>query len=488
MAQEKRNRVHFIGIGGIGMSALARYFLSEKWQVSGSDLSPSDTTRELQKEGVKIFVGHQSSVVSRLLPTLVVYNNAIPADNPELRRTKELGLACRTYPEVVGELTKTYKTVAIAGSHGKSTTTAMTALILIEAGLDPTVIVGTKLKEFSPAVIARNQRRRGNLPSVGSPRSARDDSYGVNFRKGKGGYLVLEADEWRAAFHHYSPFVATVTNVDAEHLDFYKTFANVKKSFEKFKSQCHAVVERPKDEKLKMKIAKLLKVPGEHNVQNALNAYALARFLEIPERTILSALGKYHGAWRRMEYKGRMRIMNNELRIMGKTGVGKNHNSSFLIHNSPLVFDDYAHHPSEIKATLAGFKQKWPKNALICVFQPHQGKRLKLLYNSFKTAFKAADRVVILPTYQVAGREAKESIKYKVSSIKYEQKEPGGLAEKLAQDIGATYVRHPEMDLRKVLTLIVQSLVVSRQSSPIVVMMGAGNINELTPGLINSKF
>lgn len=394
------------------MSALARYFLSQRWQVSGSDLSPSSTTDELRKEGVKFFTGHTAGNINPNIP-LIVYNNAIPDSNPELKRAKELGLACRTYPEVIGELTRTYKTIAIAGSHGKSTTTSMTALILIEAGLDPMVIVGTKLKEL------------GNK----------------NFRKGKGGYLVLEADEWKAAFHHYSPFVATITNVDAEHLDFYKTFANVKKSFEKFRSQCHAIVERPKNKMLEEKIRRILKVPGEHNVQNALNAYAVARFLEIPERTILSALGKYHGAWRRMEYKGKM--------------------------GNALIYDDYGHHPSEIKATLSGFRQKWPKNALICVFQPHQGKRLKLLYNSFKTAFKDASRVVILPTYQVAGREAEKASKYN--------------SERLAKDVGATYIRHPEMELKKTLLALTAK---SSPLPPIVVMMGAGTINDLTPKLL----
>ncbi len=446
MKQEKRNKVHFIGIGGIGMSALARYFLSEKWQVSGSDLSPSDTTRELQKEGVKFFSGHKAANIHPNIQ-LVVYNNAIPESNQELKKAKELGLACRAYPEVVGELTKTYKTIAIAGSHGKSTTTAMTALILIEAGLDPTVIVGTKLKEFGP--------------SAG----------GKNFRKGKGGYLVLEADEWKAAFHHYFPFVGTITNIDAEHLDFYKTFANVKKSFEKFKSQCHTVVERPKNKMLEEKIRRTLKIPGEHNVQNALNAYAVARFLDIPEKTILSALGKYHGAWRRMEFRGY--FDNRETVSSIKYPVSGIKRSSYSILNTKYripVYDDYAHHPSEIMATLSGFKQKWPKNALICVFQPHQAKRLVTLYDSFKTAFKDASRVVILPTYQVAGREAERGSKY--------------TSEKLAKDIGAIYIRHPEMDLKKTLQQLVAEANKRGGLSPIVVMMGAGTINELTPKLL----
>ncbi len=408
------------------MSALARYFLSEKWQVSGSDLSASDIIRELQKEGVKVFIGHKSSNIAPN-SQLIVYNNAIPDSNPELKRARDLGLACRTYPEVVGEMTTTYKTIAVAGSHGKSTTTSMTALILIEAGFDPNVIVGTKLKEFG----------------------------GKNFRKGKGGYLVLEADEWKAAFHHYSPFVATITNIDAEHLDFYKNFDGVKKSFEIFKARCHKVVERPADKKTADKVRRVLKVPGEHNVQNALNAYAVASFLGIPEKTILSALGKYQGAWRRMELKGNLQLTtNNKLQIP--------------------VYDDYGHHPSEIKATLSGLRQKYAKNALICVFQPHQAQRLKLLFSAFKTAFRGANRVVILPTYEVAGRE--RGFEHKYSS------------EALARAIGATYVAHPERDLKTILSSVVRSLVVSHQLPPVIVMMGAGTINELTTKLLTTNY
>src|SRR3989344_6440611 len=161
------NIVHFIGIGGIGMSALARYFLSTRWSVSGSDLSPSSITDELKKEGVRIHIGkHSANNIPRGVG-LVIYNQAILPDNIELLATRASNIETKSYPEAVGELTYHYKTVAIAGAHGKSTTTAMTALILIEAGLDPTVIVGTKLKEL------------GNK----------------NFRKGRSEWLVLEADE-----------------------------------------------------------------------------------------------------------------------------------------------------------------------------------------------------------------------------------------------------------------------------------------------------
>ncbi len=412
--EKERPRAHFIGIGGIGMSALARYFLSEGWRVSGSDLSPSPTTNELKKERVAIRTGkHSANILQKFSPTLVVYNQAIPETNPELTAAKKMGLAVRSYPEMVGELTKKYKTIAIAGAHGKSTTTAMTALILIEAGFDPTVIIGTKLKQLG----------------------------GKNFRKGKNAWLVLEADEFGGAFLNYSPYAATITNIDKEHLDFYKNFANVRKTFEKFKERCQRVVIAPNDAKLTAEIRRVLQVPGEHNVKNALNAYALASYLGIPKQMILRALAKYSGAWRRMDYRGKL----------GKA----------------LVFDDYAHHPTEIKATLAAFRQKWPKNALICVFQPHQADRLRRLFSDFKGAFKAADRVLILPEYKVAGREERFDKKYNAAA--------------LARAAGAVYVADPDKDLKNLL----KKVGLDQSPSPIIVMMGAGDIVNYTSKLIS---
>lgn len=422
MVSNMRNvgkQVHFIGIGGIGMSSLARYFLSEGWKVSGSDLSPSDTLKELQKEDVKIYIKHRATNVKQDF-NLVIYNQAIPADNPELIQAKKFNIVCQSYPQAVGELTKKYKTVAVAGAHGKSTTTAMTALILIEASYDPTVIVGTKLKEFG----------------------------GINFRKGKSDWLVLEADEFKAAFLHYFPALAIITNIDKEHLDFYKNFSNVKKSFEKFKKQCGRILKAETDPKILSEIKNVLKVPGKHNVYDASYAYTIAKHLGISHKTTIKALGKYTGAWRRMEYKGK-----------------------FL---NSLVYDDYAHHPTEIKATLAGFRQKYAKNAIICVFQPHQAERLKLLFNDFKTAFRDADKVIVLPTYAVAGRENEES-----RIMNHE------LSKKLAKALGAIYMENPEKQLRSVLTSIHNSKFMLRNS--VVIMMGAGNIVDLTSMLINKN-
>lgn len=422
-----------IGIGGIGISALARYFLSEGWQVSGSDLSPSDTTKELRNEGVRVFIGHRPSNIKNDV-TLVVYNQAIPANNPELKKAKQFSIPTKSYPEAVGELTKRYKTIAVAGAHGKSTTTALVSLILIAAGFDPTVIVGTKLKEFG----------------------------GKNFRKGKGDWLVLEADEWKASFLNYFPTLAIVTNIDKEHLDFYKNFTNVKKAFEKFKRQCGKVLTSETDPKILAEIKKVLQIPGQHNLYDASCAYAVAKYLGISKTVTLKALGQYSGAWRRMELRGTMELYPKPSTL------------------NPQVYDDYAHHPTEIKATLKAFRE-WPRplhrrgspfgkkaaeNSLICVFQAHQAQRLKLLFNDFKTAFKDADKVLILPTYEVAGREEKFDKKYN--------------AEALAKAIGALYVENVQKNLKKILTLITSRYTLN----PIVVMMGAGDIVNLTNLLI----
>ncbi len=412
------------------MSALARYFLSEGWQVSGSDISPSEITNALKKEGVKIFIGHQySHIRTNRSITKIIYNQAITRDNPELAEAKKLGIPCQSYPEAVGELTKKYKTVAIAGAHGKSTTTGMVALTLIAAGFDPTVIIGTKLPQF------KNK----------------------NFRKGNSEWLVLEADEFGGAFWHYFPAVAVITNIDKEHLDFYKNFTNVKKSFTRFKKQCGVVVSAVKDKKILANIKNVLKVPGDHNLHNASCAYAIAKHLGIPHPTILRGLSKYTGAWRRMEYRGI--LMSKSKGQMSKI----------------VVYDDYAHHPTEIKATLAAFRQKWPKNALICVFQPHQEERLKRLFKEFIGAFKAADKVLILPTYKVAGRE--RGIRNQELGIK------DGLAKKLAEKIDAVYLQNPK-NLKKIIIKTIHDSRFMLHDS-ITVMMGAGNIVDYTDQLLS---
>lgn len=377
-----KKKAHFIGIGGIGISALARCFLAQNWLVSGSDAAKSSEVLELRRENIKVKIGHEKSNI-RLGLDLVVYSQAIPVDNPEFLEAKRLNLLLKSYPEALGELSRKYKTVAIAGSHGKSTTTALTALVFIEAGLDPTVVVGAKLKEFG----------------------------GKNFRLGKSKYLIIEADEYKNSFLNYYPQGIIVTNVDREHLDHYKNFHNVKKGFLKFMANVRpgGILVLNKDDKplaslvKKMKnkrvvwfgikkdvkqvkqLRKVLKIPGCHNISNALGILKLAKNFGIKEETVLKAITKHKGVWRRMEYKGQCKIENSKFKIQ--------------------VYDDYAHHPTEIKATLEAFKEKFPESLLICVFQPHQTYRLQILFKEFTGAFNKADALILFDIYKVSGRD-----------------------------------------------------------------------------------
>ena len=382
----KEKNVYFIGIGGSGMSALARYFLSQKWSVSGSDISESPIIANLRKEGVKVKIGQKKGNI-RPGTALIIYSQAIKPNNPEIKDAKRLGIRVISYPEAIGEITREYKTITISGAHGKSTTTALIALILKNGGktLDPTVIVGANLKELG----------------------------GNNFKKGKGEYLVLEADEFGRAFLHYSPAYAVITNIDREHLDIYKDLADIKKTFMRFlsnisdggtivinrddkncyslKMNINALARRKKvkviwyslHDQAAEKIKKIIQIPGEHNILNSLAAYHLGQALKISEKNILEAIHSYHGANRRMEFRGTI-----------KNSFGK-----------ISVFDDYAHHPTEIKATLKAFREKFPKAEIICVFQPHQAKRLAALFKEFQSAFDDADSTIILPLYKVPGRD-----------------------------------------------------------------------------------
>src|SRR3989344_1960278 len=198
----KKESVHFIGVGGIGVSALARYFLSQGAHVTGTDIKKSEITDELGREGVEIKIGHRASHIPKGTDR-VIYTAAVPASNPEYKAGKKRRIVTQSYAKAVGELTRKYDTITISGAHGKSTTTALAALVLEEGFCDPTVIIGTKVKEFGHS----------------------------NFRKGMGPFLVLEADEWNKSLLHYSPKIAIFTNIDAEHLDTYKDLADVKKTF-----------------------------------------------------------------------------------------------------------------------------------------------------------------------------------------------------------------------------------------------------------------
>lgn len=455
-------KIHFVGIGGIGMSALARYCKARGSAVSGSDATRSDITDALRKEGIRIVIGHKKSNVD-CHTAVIVYNRAISKDNPELREAKKLHIPAVPYAKVLGRITEEYKTIAITGSHGKSTTTAITGIILTKGGLDPTVLAGTNVKEF------------GNK----------------NLRIGKNRYLVLEADDFGGAFWHYSPTHAIITNIDREHLDFYKNFAGVKRGFLKFvlrirrggtlilnrddtgisnlknkilkfaKNRDVRVVWYSLNDPAAKKIKKVIQIPGVHNTQNALAAYTLARTMKIPEKTILGAVHNFHGIWRRMEYKGKLKVKISNI---------KSQTSELF------VFDDYAHHPTEIKATLQAFREKYPRSPLICVFQPHQAARLKALFKDFQSAFDDADIALITLAYNPTGRD--------VNDKKYD-------SEMLVKTIQEKYSKKRVFYLAnlKNLKTALKILLISdgqhlTSNNPILIMMGAGDIVEETKKLL----
>ena len=369
--------IHFIGIGGIGVSALAKYYLSAGATVSGSDLCSSEIITELERLHAKITIGvHKTSRLPKRTDK-VIYTAAIPASNPELREARKSKIVVQSYAQAVGELTQKYRTITVSGSHGKSTTTALLGIVLTEGYLDPTVIVGTKVKEF------------GN----------------TNFRKGYGSHLVLEADEWNKSFLEYSPSLAIVTNIDAEHLDTYGSVEGVENAFREYLRKVPRggfIVANADDARL-AKIAKkfrakviwysarsdpeaklirkIIKIPGEHNVANALAVLKAARKLGVHEPLILQAISHFRGTWRRFEFAG--------------------------MSDGAFIFSDYGHHPKEIMATLQGARSQFPFRRIWCVYQPHQYQRLSYLWNDFVEAFDGADRICLLPVYSVAGREKK---------------------------------------------------------------------------------
>lgn len=436
-------KIHFIGIGGIGVSALAQYYLKKGHKISGSDLVASEITEALKKRGVEIFIGSHKSSHLTADAELVIYSPAIQPNNPELKRARELKIRRQSYPQALGELTKKYFTIAISGTHGKSTVTTMIGLLLKRAGLDPTVIVGTKVKEF------------GNS----------------NCHVGKSKYLVIEADEHFASFLKYYPKIIVLTAIEKDHLDFYKNLNNVLKTFKKFVSGLpkEGILIANKDDKniyktfskagkkvcwysLKQKeakkIKKILKVPGEHNVSNALSALNLARALKIPDKISLEALSRYRGSWRRFESK--------QLRINSK---------------KITLVSDYAHHPTEVKATLRAAREKFGKRKIWCVFQPHQYQRTFYLLQDFVKVFKEAflrlqgkpliDELIITDIYDVAGREEKR-IKKKINS------------EELIKKINS----HRAIYLPK--EKIIHYLKKNLCRGEVVIIMGAGDIYKLS--------
>ncbi|MDP2650056.1 MAG: cyanophycin synthetase, partial [bacterium] len=313
--------IHFIGIGGIGISALAKMMHHRGVRVSGTNDSESpETLNELRAKSVPIQLTVSEDVQFPDDIDAFVYSVAWENRVPQvLKAARATGKPVLSYFSALGEVSKEYKTIAISGTHGKTTTTAMTAVALTAAGLDPTVIVGS-LVDFG-------------------------DKTRSNFRPGNSEYLVVEACEYKRHFLHFNPYILAVTNIELDHPDYYKDLADVEDAFAELASQSEIVLAQDSIERYILRVPELL-VPGEHNRKNAALVLAIADALGADLEKIKDALAAYRGSWRRFEYKGTTK-------------------------HGALVYDDYAHHPTEIRATLKAAKERHPNGRIIAVFEPH---------------------------------------------------------------------------------------------------------------------
>jgi UDP-N-acetylmuramate--alanine ligase len=388
----KSKHIHFVGIGGIGMSGIAELLLNLGYKISGSDLQESDITRRLRSLGGTVHIGHDAAWINGA--DVVVISSAIVPDNPEVLAAANSLIPVIPRAEMLAELMRLSKFgIAIAGSHGKTTTTSMVAWLLAEAGLDPTVVIG------------------GKVDCLG----------GSNAKLGEGDFLVAEADESDGSFLKLAPVLEVVTNIDLEHLDYYNSIEEIKAVFLEFIAKIpfygaailclddtHVASILPEIKKrlltygltsqaniyakginttginTRFEVCReneilgdiTLSLAGVHNVYNALAAVTVGLELDIPFATIAAALQSFSGVQRRLQIKGERRDIT--------------------------VVDDYGHHPTEIRATLSALRDAWPKRRLVVLFQPHRYSRTKALAEEFYTAFHEADILLLTEIYSAS--------------------------------------------------------------------------------------
>ena len=423
---EKIQNIHFIGIGGIGMSALARHFLHEKKTVSGSDQTLSDITKALASEGVQIFSEQSADNITSAID-LVVYTEAMPDDHVEMQAAKKLKAPMVNYFEALGLAMNPYYLIAVAGTHGKTTTAAMLTDIFEADGKDPTAVIGS--------LRAKTQS---------------------NYRAGKSKYAIVEACEYKRDFLHLTPDILVITNVELEHVDYYKDLADVQSAFRELATQVNeggVVVADIHDpnivpiiEGIEARVVHYqdfldvkfpLKQPGLHNRLNAAAAIAAARQEKIAVDSAKGALGNFAGTWRRFEYKGDV--------------------------NGAPVYDEYAHHPTEIVASLHGARELYPDKQIHVVFQPHTFSRTKVLFSDFAKALGLADSVYLLPVYS-AREENLSGVSSRELAVKTLEVNPN-----------AQYVA----TLEEAETMLRQTL----SDTDVLIVMGAGNITQLADTL-----
>jgi UDP-N-acetylmuramate--alanine ligase len=391
-------RIHFVGIGGSGMSGIAEVLLNQGYEISGSDISASPNVRRLTEAGAEIFLGHSESNIENA--DVVVKSSAVTIENPEIASARERSIPVVRRAEMLAELMRYRHGIAIAGTHGKTTTTSLITAILAEDGLDPTFVVGGRV-----------------------------NSVGTNAKLGGSRYLVAEADESDASFLHLQPMVSVVTNIEEDHMETYGfDFEVMKKTYIEFlhnlpfyglavlciddevirnllvevarpiltygfsedaayrlrdlsanKRQCSFVIDRP-DNKPSLSIK--LNIPGRHNALNAAAAIAVATDEGISDEAIIAGLDKFSGVGRRFEMVGEYQV----------TG------------GPAMLVDDYGHHPTEVKATIQAVRDGWSEKRLVMVFQPHRYSRTRDLYEDFVQVLSQVDVLLVLDVY-AAGEE-----------------------------------------------------------------------------------
>lgn len=440
-------KLHFVGIGGIGMSGIAEILLDQEFKVSGSDKTMSEVTERLQKLGAVIYEGHRAENVTADVDALV-YSSAVLMDNPEVLEAQRRKIPVIRRAEMLAEVMRLKYGVGVAGTHGKTTTTSMISLVLMVGGLDPTVIVG------------------GKLSGLG----------GTNARLGKGEFIVVEADEFDRSFLSITPTIAVLTTLETDHLDCYRDLEDIKSAFIQFAEKVPfygfivLCLDEPALQDIMPQLSKkkivtygvnpqadiqavdihhrenlstftvlqgsdelgsvTIQVPGRHNVQNALAAITVGIELSVPFDKVKEGIEKFAGVYRRWEEKG------------DADGI--------------TVYDDYAHHPTECRATLAGAKAGW-RRRIVCVFQPHLYSRTRDFYDEFGKAFLLSDVLVVTDVYP-AREEPIQGV-------------TGELIANAAEQFGHKDV-HYVPDKKH----IPQSLMKITKKGDIVITMGAGDI------------
>ncbi|MCK9556754.1 MAG: UDP-N-acetylmuramate--L-alanine ligase [Candidatus Cloacimonetes bacterium] len=449
----RTKKIHFIGIGGIGMSGIAEFLFNQGLEISGSDMKMTELTRHLEDLGIQVTEGHDPTIIENA--DVVVKSSAVKDDNPEIVAAKAMKIPVIRRAEMLAEITRMSFSIGVSGTHGKTTTTSMAGLVLEAAGLNPTIIVGGKVKNF-----------------------------GSNNVMGSGKYIVVEADEYDHSFLSLSPCIAGITNVDEDHLDCYRNLDDIKGAFIEYANKVPffgsviACLDDPGVQSILPEINKKIvtyglsrqadvqalnivmkdfqasydlsykgyklgrismNVSGKHNIQNSLLAASIGLELDLPFHSIQEGMAAFNGVYRRFELKGEAQ------------GI--------------TVYDDYAHHPTEIMATLEGFKDSVDRR-IVALFQPHLFSRTRDLYEKFGKAFFSCDCLILAPIYPA--RELPIP----------------GISSKLIADVAIQSGHHQVHTIEDNDKIVDETIALLKQDD-ILITIGAGNIWQYGEEILN---